>query len=130
MTRKEQKAKRPEGWVEVTSRLERGEITQSQACEELKISKAWLNILLHRDNPGRKSRNPEVVREIGLANKKYTTYLEKYFSDYEVCMMLKARDNCDKCPLTCKGYMKNKGIRQALMKRVLLKADEKPTEIT
>jgi len=130
MTRKEQKAKRPEGWVEVTSRLEKGEITQSQACEELRISKAWLNILLHRDNPARKNRNPEVVQKIGLANKKYTTFLEQNFSDYEVCMMLKTRNKCDKCPLTCKGYMKNKGIRKALMKRVPLKAKEKPLEET
>ena len=128
MTLAEIRAQRPEGWKEVTEKLQKGEITQVQAAEELGISKAWLNQLLNRDDPTRKSRNPEAVRKIGLANRKYTTWIEQNFTDYEVCMMIKSRANCHKCPLSCKGYMKYKGLANALTQKVPLKAEEKPCE--
>lgn len=128
MTRKEQKAKRPERWEEVKARYNARELTFQQAADELGISIQWFNTLLRRDEPGRKTFKHEHGKEIGKARKKWTTYLQKHFSDYELCMMLKSRGNCDRCPQVCKGYMGYKGLGAKLVAKALLKDEEKPLE--
>lgn len=127
-TRREQKNKRPEKWDEVKVLYLDKKIRSAEAAQMLGISLAWFHVLLHRDDPGRITMQGEHAKEMGKANRKYTSYLESAFSDYEICMMLKARNNCDRCPLSCKGYMKYKGLGKKLLERVPLKDDRKPLE--
>ena len=119
MTRNEQKAKRPEGWDEVVMSLQKGELTQEQACERLGISRAWLNRLLHRDNPGHYDRRKEWGKTLGKSNVRYTTYLEKHFRDSDLCKMIRVTENCGKCPIGCNGQKKYRGLGKKLVERVL-----------
>lgn len=118
MTLNEIRNKRPEGWKETTELYLSRQINSKEACERLGISSALFFRLLHRDNPGRKNLRAEAAQKMGKANKKYSTYLEQHFSDYELCMMLKARNHCDVCPLTCKQYNKYKGLGAKLVESV------------
>ena len=127
MTQREWKQQRPEKWDEVKQLYLARKIKSDEAAQMLGISKAWFFRLMHRDDPGRKSFQTAHAKEMGKANKRFETYLEQNFSDYEICMMLKARDNCDRCPLSCKGYMKYKGLGRKLLEKVPLKA---PSDIS
>ena len=128
MTRLEQRSKRPEGWEEVKASYNRRELTMKEAASKLGISIQWFNVLLRRDEPGRKGFQHDHGVAIGKANKKYTSCLEQNFTDYELCMMIKSRANCSKCPLSCKGYMKYTGLGKKLVERVPLKDPSKPLE--
>lgn len=128
MTRKEQRDKRPEGWEEVKAAYNRRELTFAQAAEKLGISGAWFNILLRRDEPGRKGFKEENAKAMGLANRKFSTYLQQNFSDYELCMMIKSRNKCDKCPIKCTTGRSFKGLADKLVQKVSLKDAEKPLE--
>ena len=131
MTRKEQMAQRPEGWKETAELLQSGKITQAQACERLGITRGWLNILLDRDFPGRKSRKAEWGKALGKSNRKYTTYLQKHFSDYEICQMIKARGKCERCPMkSCKSGASFKGLGAKLVAKVPLKDTQNISEAT
>ena len=94
----------------------------------LHIHRNKLNELLRYDDPNRRDRRKETAKRMGLANREFTTVLEQNFTDYEICMMIKSRANCHKCPLSCKGYMKYRGLAKALMQKIPLKAEEKPLE--
>ena len=118
MTRKEQKAKRPEGWAEVKAAYYRRELTVEQASEKLGISRQWFTTLLRRDDPARKSFKHENGVKLGKSRRKWTTYLEREFSDYTLCKMIRLTENCAKCPCNCDGQKNYKDLRAKLIQLV------------
>ena len=126
MTNIERRKQRPEGWEEVKAAYNRRELTFAQAAEKLGISQQWFNVLLRRDEPGRKTFKAEHGKNMGRANKKYTTYIEKHFSDYIMCKMIRLTENCDRCPngASCKGEKKNRGIVKKMLERVPINDQE------
>ncbi len=130
MTRKEQKAKRPEGWEEVKAAYNRRELTIIEAAEKLGISVQWFNVLLRRDEPGRRTFRHEHAVAMGRARKKWTTYLQKEFTDYTLCKMIRLTENCDKCPAHCEGQKSYKKLGEKLVQKVPLKDDQNILEET
>jgi hypothetical protein len=128
LNRREQKAQRPERWEEVKGMYLRRELNGHEAAERLGISPAWFFRLLHRDDPARRSLKREQGLKLKELNTRYTTLLQKTFSDYEICMMIRARDRCGRCPLNCNGSMRYKGLGRKLTERVLIDEDGRPSQ--
>ena len=123
------KKKRPENWEEVSRAYMNKEISSAQAAEQLGISGALFFRYLHRDFPLRKDLRKDHAYQMSQGNRKYSTYLEKNFTDAAVCKMLRVTENCGRCPMTrCNGEKKCRGIRAKMVERVTLKADGKPLE--
>ena len=129
MTMNDSKKKRPENWEEVTKAYLNKEINSIEAAEKLGMSSALFFRYLHRDFPLREDFRKDHAYRMSQNNRKYSTYLEKNFTDAAVCKMLRVTENCDRCPMTrCNGEKKYRGIRAKMVERVTLKADEKPLE--
>lgn len=123
-------APKPDNWNEVLKEVDAGRMTMRQAADSFGISESWLYRLRHKENPGRKDRRHEMGRKVGCSRKRYTTLMERDFSDYLMCKAIKAIDKCERCPKHCGGQKQYRGLINALLERVPLNGDENISEKT
>lgn len=125
--------KRPNGWNEMAIKVLKGDISEVNAAKELGISRQWLRIMMKRDYPNETAKDRRSITTVrtGKNNRKFTTYLESYFSDLDLCNILSMHGECSrKCPLykACEGEHKYQGLVKAMLNKLPLKDTQNTLE--
>ena len=123
---------RPEGYDSAVAKVLSNEMSFKEAAKDCGCTYAWFCKLFKRDYPDFKPKTDwqkKITREIGKANKKYTSWLAANIEDADLCEFIRSKGKCSECPRNCVSHRRTKGLGNVISEtRVLLKDSEKPSE--
>ena len=123
---------RPQGYDSAVAKVLSNEMSPKDAAKDFGCSYAWFCKLFKRDYPDFKPKTDwqkKATKEIGKANKKYTTWLEENIGDRDLCDFIRSKGKCSECPRKCAKNRMSKGLAKLISEtRIPLKGMEEEKE--